>query len=93
MRATLNAIKWSLDVDCIEDDAGRVYQVKDVEQDSWNRLSLTLDINPIENRISVFQGNDYNWYMESSRGTPYRLTDESILSFLKELQATIPPIK
>ena len=92
MQVSISSIKWDLDVDCIDDDNSQMFQILDVTQDRMGRLSVTLDPINIEDRVVVFQDNNANWHVEDQRGVVDRLTDESILSFLKDLQATIPPI-
>lgn len=92
MQVEIKYVCYSLDTDGFESDTGAFYQAIDVQQDTLGRLSLTLDTNPIANRVHLYQDNNHNWQAINDRGHSIQISDHNAWVFLKELRATIPPI-
>lgn len=92
MQARIDHIMYYLDTDGFESDTGAFYHAIDVQQDMLGRLSLTLDTSPITNRVYVYQDVNHNWHAVDYHDHKINLTDHNVWVFLKELQATIPPI-
>ncbi len=94
MQIRLNHISWSADQDIIRDSDGKDYQIMSIEQDRLGLLSLVLDtFSSIYDRLTCFQNISHDWMQEDKRGRVYPIEDENILAFLKELQATVPPLQ